>query len=160
MPDRPLPEPADPEVARAALQKHSPAALEDCDYEYDGDRTIYLKLTAVAGDGKSEDYLVRMQFLYYPDWPPCVTFLNPETRQYDGTHWPQLADAPKVGIHPAYAGAPAGMVCNSMTFEYYFWGGHNPSDGITWKAGVHTFAATISELKDHLRQPYYRGRAT
>lgn len=160
MPDRPIPEPTDPELAKAALQKHMTAALDGCDYEYNGDRTILLKMKAVDPQGETEDYLVQMKFLYYPDWPPCVSFLNPETRSYDGTHWPALADSPKMGIHPACEGAPAGMVCNSMTFEYYFWGGHNPGDGITWKKGVHTFAATIAELTDHLGPRHYIGRAT
>jgi hypothetical protein len=52
------------------------------------------------------------------------------------------------------------MVCNSMTFEYYFWGGHTPAGEIHWNKGTHTFAATIAELVDHLNPPFYQGRQT
>jgi hypothetical protein len=160
MTDRPMPEPTDPEIARAALRKHSVRALENCDYEYDGDRTIYLTLPATDSRGETQQYLVRLTFLYYPDWPPSVTFLNPLTRRYDGTHWPSVTSSPRLAMHVVYGGAPTGMVCNSMTFEYYFWGGHSPTDIIKWNKARHTFFATIAELKDHLQVPYYQGRSS
>ena len=159
MPDRTFPEVADAETARTALKKHSANALEGLEWEYDGDRTIYVKMPAINAQGKAEEYLVRLTFLYYPDWPPSVTFLNPETKRYDGTHWPRTGSS-SLAMHPNYGGAPSGMVCNSMTFEYYFWGGHQVTENISWQKGTHTFAATIAELKDHLKPPFYQGRAT
>ena len=159
MPDHQLPEAVDPETARAALLKHSENALEGYNWEYDNDRTIYVKMPATDEQGKTEEYLIRLTFLYYPDWPPSVTFLNPETKRYDGTHWPQT-NSPSLAMHPSYGDAPTGMVCNSMMFEYYFWGGHNATENIRWQKGKHTLAATIAELTDHLKPPLYKGRAT
>ncbi len=160
MPDRALPEAVEPQLARAALIAHMGNALEGYRYEYDGDRTIYVWMDGVKPDGTVDEYLVRLMFLYYPEWPPNVTFVNPETRRYDGKSWPQITGAIRLAFHASYGDAPAGMVCNSMTFEYYFWGGHSPTDGIKWNKEVHTFAATLAELRDHLRQPYYQGRTS
>lgn len=160
MPDHPLPQAVDPFTSRAAIQRHLPGALEGYLYEYDGDRTIFLLLTAKKGTGETDQYLVRFSFLYYPDWPPSVTFLNPDTKQYDGSHWPNISGSSRLAFHPRYGDAPAGMVCNSMTFEYYFWGGHSPAEDIRWSKENYTFAATIAELVDHLNPPFYQGRQT
>lgn len=160
MPDRQLPEAVDPFTSRSALRAHIPKALDAFRYEYDGDRTVYLWLAARRSTGEMDEYLVRLMFLHYPDWPPSVTFVNPETRQYDGSHWPTVAGSQRVAFHAQYGDAPAGMVCNSMTFEYYFWGGHGPSENIHWNKERHTFAATIAELVDHLNPPFYQGRQT
>jgi hypothetical protein len=160
MPDSPLPEAVDPQRARATLAAHVDNALEGYYYEYDGDRTIYVWMAGERPNGSVDEYLIRLTFLCYPEWPPSVTFVNPKTRRYDGTHWPQIAGATRLAFHPVYGDAPAGMVCNSMSFEYYFWGGHSPAEGIRWSKAVHTFAATMAELHDHLRQPFYQGRAS
>ncbi|HEY2362039.1 MAG TPA: hypothetical protein VGK36_13040 [Candidatus Angelobacter sp.] len=135
-------------------------ALEGLRYEYDDDRTIYLWLDARTSTGQTDQYLIRLTFLHYPDWPPSVTFVNPETKQYDGRHWPVIAGSPRLAFTPQYGDAPAGLVCNSMTFEYYFWGNHSPSADIHWNRNAHTFAATIAELIDHLNSPFYQGRQT
>jgi hypothetical protein len=160
LPDRALPEAAPPFASREALQVHIPKALNGFRYEYDGDRTVYLWLTARKSTGETDEYLVRLVFLHYPDWPPSVTFLNPDTRQYDGTHWPGISGSQRLAFHARYGDAPVGMVCNSMTFEYYFWGGHNPPEDIRWSKVKHTFAATVAELVDHLNPPFYQGRQT
>jgi hypothetical protein len=160
LPDRSLPEAVDPFTSRSALREHLPRAMEGHRYEYDGDRTVYLWLTAKRATRELDEYLVRLIFLHYPDWPPSVTFVNPETKQYDGTHWPSSAGSPRIAFYHSYGDAPAGMVCNSMTFEYYFWGGHSPSEEIRWSKEKYTFAATIAELVDHLNPPFYQGRQT
>lgn len=160
LPDHDLPQAVDPFTARAALQKHLPMALEGLRYEYDGDRTIYLWLNAKKRTGDTDEYLIRLLFLYYPNWPPSVTFLNPETREYDGSHWPSVAGSSRIAFHPRYGDAPSGMVCNSMTFEYYFWGGHSAAADIHWDKNIHTFAATVAELIDHLNSPFYQGKQT
>lgn len=157
MPDRPLPVPSDPATAQSALRQHLPKALDGYKYEYDNDRTVYVHMAGIRADGTTDEYLVRLTFLYYPTYPPSVTFVNPATKQYDGTHWP-AGNSPRLAFHARYGDAPAGMVCNSMTFEYYFWGGHNPTPEISWNPQIHTFAATIAELADHLRPPLYQGR--
>lgn len=162
MSDRPLPLATDPKTAREAVTRDLVGALDGYVFDYDGDRTIYVQMQGVISEGRRDEYLVRLTFLYYPDWPPSVTFVNPATRNYDGVaaQWPKAVGSPRIAFYPTYGDAPAGMVCSSTTFEYYFWGGHAPNSTIHWKKGVHTFAATIAELADHLKPPFYAGKAT
>lgn len=160
MPDHALPSPVDPLIASAATRAHVAKVLDGYRYEYDNDRTVLVWLHATARNGETHEYLVRLTFMYYPDWPPSVAFLNPDTREYDGTHWPASSGSPRLIFYARYGDSPAGMVCNSMTFEYYFWGGHNPTAEVRWDQSKYTFAATIAELTDHLRPPYYHGRQT
>jgi hypothetical protein len=160
MPDRPIPAAVDPFTSRAALVEHLPKALDGLRYEYDSDRTVYLWLVGTRSSGEVDEYLVRLSFLHYPDWPPSVTFVNPNTKQYDATHWPLISGSQRMAFHPRYGDAPNGMVCNSTSFEYYFWGGHNPATDIHWDKRKQTFAATVSELVDHLNPPFYQGRQT
>ncbi len=160
MPDRPLPAFTDPITASTAVRKHLPSALAGHRYEYDGDRTILLWLQAIRPTGETDEYLARLTFLHYPDWPPSVTFLNPDSRQYDGTNWPAISGNPNNAFYARYGDAPEGMMCNTTSFEYYFWGGHTPTPAIHWNKNCHTFAATIAELTDNLRAPFYQGRQT
>ena len=60
-------------------------------------------------------------------------------------------------LHAVYDGAPAGLICNSMFFAWYFYGGHGNQPGASWQAGVHHASASVAELKIHLRPPYYQG---
>lgn len=160
MPDRPLPEVSDPDVACEALRTHMNDALEGLEWEYDDDRTIIIHLVGMDQSGTIDNYLAKLTFLYYPEWPPSVTFLNPETGTYDGTHWPRIEGHPSLAMHPSYGDAPTGMVCNSMTFEYYFWGGHGTNEATAWKKSVHTLAATVAELTDAFSARYYKGKLT
>lgn len=158
MPDHPLPAVSDPEEARAAFLHHQAAALEGLVWEEDGPLAIVLHLEGLRPNGEVEPYLARFSFLYYPAWPPSVTFVHPQTRVYDPAYWPK-ASSPTLAFHAEYGGAPAGMVCNSMFFEYYFWGGHTPDATVRWDPKRHTFAASVNELRIHLRPPYYEGRS-
>jgi hypothetical protein len=159
VPDRPLPSPTSPQIARAALLAHRDAALQDLQWEEESPLVLYVSLPAVRPDGTVDTYLARFSFVYYPDWPPSVTFVDPATKNYNPAHWPSISGSDRLAFHATYGDAPAGMVCNSMFFEYYFWGGHGGAEGQTWEPGRHTMASTIGELKIHLRPPYYTGPA-
>jgi len=156
MPDRPLPTVSDPEEALEAFLRHHKAALEGFRWEQEGPLSILVELEAQRVSGEVDFYLARFSFLYYPTWPASVTFVKPETRRYDPTYWPS-ATGTNIAFHATYGDAPNGMICNSMFFEYYFWGGHNPGEGIAWDPERHTFAASVNELRIHLRPPYYKG---
>jgi len=159
MPDRELPTVVDPEVARAAFLAHAPAALEGFKWEQETPLSILVWIEAHPGEGDPDRYLARFDFSYYPDWPPRVTFVDPKTKLPNPTAWPVVNGAPNIAFYGAYGDAPTGMVCNSMFFEYYFWGGHSPDDTIRWNARTHTFAASLNELRLALRSPYYVRRA-
>lgn len=156
MPDHPLPTVSDPEEARESFLNHRAAALEEYAWEEDGPLAILVQLEGHRADGTVDRYVARFSFLHYPTWPPSVTFVNPETRAYDPAYWPK-ANGPNFAFHAEYGDAPAGMVCNSMFFEYYFWGGHTPDASVRWDAACHTFAASLNELRIYLQQPLYEG---
>lgn len=140
-----------------AFLKHAPAALDGLEWQQETPLSILVPLDATRGTGEVDRYLVRFDFAYYPSWPPRVTFVDPTTKRYDATAWPEVSGAPNIAFHASYGDAPTGMVCNSMFFEFYFWGGHGADDRIRWDPCRHTFAASLNELRDALRPPYYVG---
>ncbi len=157
MSDRPLPSLVDPLLARAAFERHAPAALEGLSWHELTPLSIAVDLEALRADGERDRYVLRLDFAYYPDWPPRATFLDPATGRPDPSAWPRIEGAGHIGFHPTYGDAEWGMVCNSMFFEYYFWGGHSPDGAIAWKKDSHTFAASINVLRDVLQAPFYKG---
>jgi hypothetical protein len=159
MPDHPLPTPTSPQLARAAVLAHRDGAYEGLQWEEESPLILYASIPAVRVNGITDVYVARFSFVYYPDWPPSVTFVDPATRQYSAANWPRITNSAIFALHATYGDAPAGLICNSMCFEYYFWGGHGRTEGQAWEAGRHTMTATVSELKIHLAQPYYLGPA-
>lgn len=160
MPDHQLPTAADPQEAREAFLRHRDTALEGYTWEQDGPLAILVQMEGRRATSEVDRYLARLSFLYYPTWPPSATFVNPGTRRYDPKFWPDVDPSvmgATLALHPVYADAPEGLVCNSMFFEYYFWGGHMPGEVVRWDPTRHTFAASLNELRIHLRPPYYRG---
>lgn len=156
MPDRPLPTVSDPEEAREAFLRDHAMALEGYRWEQEGPLSILVHLEGHRASGEVDLYLACFSFLYYPIWPPSVTFVNPETHRHDPAHWPN-ATGPNIAFHATYGDAPTGMVCNSMFFEYYFWGGHGADSSIRWDPERYTFAASLNELRIHLCPPHYHG---
>jgi len=149
----------DPLIASEAWKRHAAHALEGLSWREESVLAIVVELPAVRADGGTDTYFVRFDFAYYPEWPPRVTFIDGDGK-YSPKAWPEVSGKSEIAFHADYGDAPQGMVCNSMFFEYYFWGGHNPEERIAWNPARHTFAATINELRDALRHPYYRGRRT
>lgn len=144
-------------MARAAVLANREAAMDGLRWEEESGLVTFVTLPAQRADGVADAYLARFSFVYYPDWPPSVTFVNPSTRAYDPAYWPKINNSDRMALHPEYGDAPAGLICNSMFFEYYFWGGHAQQAGQCWEKGRHTMAATVAELRIHLSQPYYIG---
>ncbi len=131
--------------------------MEGLRWEEESALVTYATLPAQRTDGVTDSYLARFSFVYYPDWPPSVTFVSPATRAYDAAHWPKINNSDRMAFHPVYGDAPAGLICNSMFFEFYFWGGHARQAGQCWEKSLHTMAATVAELRIHLSQLYYVG---
>jgi len=126
-------------------------------WEEESALVTYLALMGQRANRVVDRYMARFSFVYYPDWPPSVTFVDPTTRVYAPSWWPRINNSDRMALHPVYGDAPAGLVCNSMFFEFYFWGGHPRVTGQCWEKNRHTMAATVAELQIHLSQPYYIG---
>ena len=157
MPDRELPTPQPPLVVRRVVD-----ALASSD-TFEGltvrrvDDVLFVEFPGTRADGTVDRYVTKWSFAYYPEWPPDVTFVKRDTLTYDPAAWPKINNSPVFALHAAYPGAPAGLICNSMFFGYYFWGGHGSQPAASWKAGVHHASASVGELKIHLAQPWYVG---
>lgn len=159
------PIPVTPSRALEALEKHLPMVLRGQTLEAAGWKrldplTLLIPLQAFREDGRVDDYYLRFGFAYYPEWPPSVKAVNPETLRYDypaDQHWvPRVEGTNEIGFHLQYAGVGQ-LVCNSATLEFYQIN-HSCDLRHVWDSERHTFALTLSVLRDYLRPPYYKGR--
>jgi hypothetical protein len=157
VPDRALPTPQPPLTVRRVVD-----ALASSD-TFGGltvkrvDDVLFVEFPAIRADGKVDRYLTKWSFAFYPEWPHDVTFVKKDTLGYDPAAWPKINNSSIFALHADYSGAPAGLICNSMFFAWYFYGGHGDQPGASWKPGVHSAIASVTELKVHLSQPYYVG---
>lgn len=145
-----------PGELRRVLGEDLPKAFEGLEW-YPLDDVYFITFAATMADRHSDRYLTKWTFLHYPDQPPHVTFVNPESQQYDGTGWPN-ASSPTTSLHPVYDGAPEGLICNSMFYDWYYYGGHGSQPAVSWIPGVHKAIASVTELRQVLNPPNYRGR--
>lgn len=116
-----------------------------------------------------DDFHIVMDLSYYRNWPPGVTFVNPETSTFESNSdakWlPQIKSRPTgtdIDYHQSYklnSGETKQMVCNSMCLEYYQ-SNHNPTQEEKWDPDRHTLFATLHLLQTMLTRPYYGGRST
>jgi hypothetical protein len=155
MPDRHLPTPLPLVQIRRILAEEAPRAFEGLRWECVGD-VYFVEFPAQRRDGTIDSYLTKWTFFHYPDWPPHVTFVNPETKLHDPSYWPATG-SDRLSLNPTYGDAPEGLICNSMFFDWYFYGGHGVQPAVSWQPGVHRAAATVAELMIHLQPPYYQG---
>jgi hypothetical protein len=151
--DAPAPLPLPQLRAILAVDVHIAfAGLEWCE----SNDVYFVKFPATRSDGAVDTYLTKWTFFDYPGQPPHVTFVNPETKEYDPACWPDAGNS-RLSLAPEYGGAPEGLICNSMFYDWYYYGGHGDQPGVSWKPGVHKAIATVTELRDVLRPPHYRG---
>jgi hypothetical protein len=151
--DPPLPLPL-PEL-RKVLAEDLPVAFEGLEW-WQTEDVYFVKFPAIREDGTVDSYVTKWTFFHYPAQPPHVTFVNPDTLQYDPASWPN-AGTPGLDLSPEYGDAPEGLICNSMFYNWYYYGGHGDQPAVSWKPGIHKAIATVTELRNALRPPHYRG---
>lgn len=150
-PPRPL---SLPEL-RKVLAVDLPVAFEGLEWYGEGE-VYFVTFRATRADSTVDTYLTKWSFLDYPGQPPHVTFVNPETKHHDPAYWPNAHNG-RTQLSPVYGDAPDGLICNSMFYAWYYWGGHGDQPAVSWVPGVHKAIATVTELRDVLRQPHYQG---
>ncbi len=74
---REAPLPNTPARAQAALDAHLPLALrgrtlDEVGWARPDPLTLLIPLSGIREDGTRDDFLLRLHFLYYPDWPPSA----------------------------------------------------------------------------------------
>lgn len=159
-----------PAAARRALERDLPRVLrgrtlEEAGWRRPDDLTLLVPMQATREDGGGDDFLLRLNFGYYPDWPPSALFVNPETDRYeypaDAHHLPRIEGSPEIQVHKFYNSNgqyPVGqLICASVTLEFYIIR-HQVQQAHLWDAGRQTFAATINAISHWMKPPYYKGR--
>src|SRR5690348_14341481 len=89
------PVPNTPARAQAALEADLPRVLrgrtlEEAGWKRPDALTLLVPLAGEREDGTVDEFLLRLQFGYYRDWPPSAQFVNPETGTYrypDDVRW-------------------------------------------------------------------------
>ena len=149
-----------PLAAREALERDLVKGLHGLSYQRPDPLTLLVPLFGSPGSESPDLYLLRLQFSYYPEWPPSAQFINPSTRQYDKAKdllWlPHIEGNPRIQVHSDYQGKGQ-VICSSMTLEFYKIR-HGCSESDIWTE-THTFAATLNEILMGLRPDCgYKGR--
>ena len=147
-----VPVPAEFEQARGTLDRHlgsvlAGRSLEAVGWQRPDPLTLYVPLRgyisgtpafaygfdpsepaadgerAFTGAPEGDDYLLRLYFSHYPDWPPSAKFVNPDTKQFGpgDTRWlPMISGANELHVHASYGGPGGGqLICCSATLEFY-----------------------------------------
>ena len=159
------PIPGAPAVARAALDAHllkvlRGQSLEEAGWVRPDPLTLLIPLVSELPTGERHDYLLRLQFGYYPEWPPSAQFVNPETKRYaypqDVSWLPRIEGTPEIQVHTNY-GAVQQLLCCSLTLEFYLVR-HGVEEKHLWDAGRMNFGATLHAIRRGLGPEFYRGR--
>jgi hypothetical protein len=126
--------------------------------------TLFVPMFGLNADGVYDFYLVRLNFLYYPEWPPSAQFVNPGTLAFTGVDdkkWlPHIEGTNEIAVHEAYKqheGAnPIQLICCSTTLEFYAVR-HGVQPQHVWDGTKMNFSATLAALRYGLRAPHYKG---
>jgi hypothetical protein len=110
--------------------------------------------------GTKDDYLLRLGFQAYREWPPSAQFVNPYTLAYvypqDKQFVPRLT-SPECQTHVAYErhGTKFQLICCSATLEFYDVL-HSVEEHLVWRE-TDTFYVTITAIQKALTS-FYQGR--
>jgi hypothetical protein len=155
---------ADPQVALAALEEHLPKALRGVPFELSGWQrpdplTLFVPVWGLC-DGPPDLFLLRLNFAYYPEWPPSAKFINPITKAYDhgsDLKWlPKIENHQRIQVHALYNNQTQ-LICSSTTLEFYLVR-HGVEARDLWDAQSQNFSSTLNAVRDGLQRHTYRGR--
>ena len=160
-----LPSP-DPAAGLAALEADLPKVLRGRGLEEAGwfrfdPLTLLIPLFGRKADGAGDFYLLRMNFSYYPEWPPSCQFVNPTNGYYDVTKdskWvPHIEDPNnEIAIHERFNNTELQLICCSATLEFYQVL-HSVQPQHVWDRNQQNFAASLAAIRRALRPPFYKG---
>ena len=125
--------------------------------------TLLVPMVGIRENGQEDEYLLRLHFGYYPDWPPSALFVNPETKHYDypaDLCWlPKIEGTPEIQVHTNYQSDVyrGQLICTSVTLEFYLIL-HGVEEKHVWDHERQNFFSTIAAIQRGLRQPFYKGR--
>jgi hypothetical protein len=153
-----------PADAIAALDEDLPKVLKGKTIEETGwTRLDPLTLLVPVNGGRGDtvdDYLLRLGFGYYREWPPSAQFVNPVTKIFEvgkDEKWlPKIEGWNELHVHADYNGTGQ-LICCSNTLEFYKVR-HGMEAKHLWNPERQNFAATLAAINWALRSTYYKGR--
>jgi hypothetical protein len=159
------PVPLPPAEAIAALEEDLPIVLQGKTLDEVGwvrldPLTLLMPMVGVQQGNPPDDYLLRLGFGYYREWPPSAQFVNPETKQYtigkDARWLPKLEGCNEIHVHADYE-SKGQLICSSITLEFYKVR-HGLDPKHLWDSKRQNFAATLATIRWALRSDFYKGR--
>ena len=135
------------------------SSIEELGWTQPDELTLLVPLSASI-DGAIDNYLLKLGFHYYREWPPSAQFVNPDTKQYrwpgDQQCLPRLESA-ECHTHPHYTANTTGiqLICCSATLEFYQVL-HGVETQHVWN-GKSTFLTTLRAI-ERAMQTAYKGR--
>lgn len=159
------PVPVAPAAAKAALEAHLPKVLrgqtlEEAGWVRPDPLTLLVPLTGELPSGERDEFLLRLHFGYYPEWPPSAIFVNPTTKRYsfpEDVSWvPKIEGTPEIQTHTNY-NSTVQLICCSFTLEFYLVR-HGVEEKHLWDSEKMTFGATLYAIRRGLGPQFYKGR--
>ena len=182
-----VPVPAEPEQARAAVDRHLAQALagrslESAGWQRPEPLTLYVPIRgfatptsassygfdpsvdsaddsgAFSGAPAGDDFLLRLYFSHYPAWPPSALFVNPATRLYAAGDERWLPAINGANEVAVHAVYPGiGQLICCSATLEFYQVRHQVADQHRWRPGS-SFASTLNVLSRYMRPPAYAGR--
>lgn len=154
-----------PTQAIAALEEDLPKVLKGKTVEevrWTRLDSLTLLVPIIGGrDEKGDEYLLRLGFGYYREWPPSALFVNPVTKTYEvgkDDEWlPKIEGWNELHVHANYNDTGQQLICCSNTLEFYKVR-HTMEPKHVWDPERQNFAATLAAINLALRSTYYKGR--
>jgi hypothetical protein len=159
------PVPNTPGRAQTALEADLPVVLrgrtlEEVGWQRPDPLTLLVPLVGVREDKTTDEFFLRLQFGYYPDWPASAQFVNPDTRAFrhpDDVRWlPRIEGTNEIAVHANYDNRLQ-LICASVTLEFYIVR-HGVAERLVWDPKLQNFSATLAAIERGLKQPFYKGR--
>lgn len=162
----PQPIPVSPAVAIAAFERdlllvRQGRTLAEAGWRKPDPLTLLVPLVATPVGGGQDAFLLRLNFAYYPDFPPSALFVNPDTLAYDpkndAKHLPKIEGSPEIQVHVDYSNGQGQLICCSNTLEFYKVR-HGVEKQHLWDGKTMNFAATLNAIRRGLGPAFYKGR--
>jgi hypothetical protein len=139
------------------LKVEGVSSLEQLGWSRPSKLVLLIPMTGIRA-GQTDQYLLRLAFQAYRQWPPSAQFVNPETQAYrypeDQHHVPMLTSE-ECRTHAAHPRTPTDLrqlICCSATLEFYEIQ-HGVQPHHLWR-DTDTFFTTITAIRKAFTSSY------
>jgi hypothetical protein len=134
------------------------SSLEEIGWSRPNRLSLLVPMTGIY-QGQKDDFLLRLGFEAYREWPPSARFVNPGSLDYaypDDQHFVPKLVSQECQTHVAYQRTPQSnkiqLICCSATLEFYQ-ALHGVEADHIWK-NTDTFFTTITAIQKALGSSY------